>query len=255
MRKYLPFFLCFLLVGACSWLPDLPPLPPEPVPTPTPTPTPEPCPPAEPTEPCEGEWFWHSQHPHDSCEGEWVCVLPEPEPTPTPEWPTWQTMPYRWEVKLKKQGKKRVNMTIVGDFGKLEGGEYYKDIWPERYAEGKTWGPLAPDGHPERLAREAAFMEQPCPEWFAYDEVPSGSPPYNFDPWFVQGGENQNHWRNVEAGCGTWKEPHESWVYWPGTLKVKSGMFWAFTVHGNLKVKACIGNGGHCTISRFRIDF
>jgi hypothetical protein len=175
-------------------------------------------------------------------------------------------MPYHWEAIIKRQGKRRADFQILGHFGKLEivpGYTWYCTpddsppgmVWREACEKGRTWGPVVPDSHPKRKYYEALFMEQPCPEWFAYDEKPSGYPPYTFDPWFVQHGENQNHWKNVEAGCGTWKEPHPSWKYWDTTKYVKSGMFWAFTIHGNLKVKACIGNGHHCVVSKFRIDF
>jgi hypothetical protein len=163
-------------------------------------------------------------------------------------------MPYQWEMKIKRQGNRRVNFTIVGDFGKLEDGQYYGNHgWPEAQAAGRTWGPILPDSHPDRLRYEAIFMEQPCPEWFAYDAQGH----HSFDPWFVQDGVNQNHWKNVEAGCGTWLQHHESWVVeqYGNHYYITSGMFWAFTIHGNLKVKACIGNGMRCQVSHFRINF
>ena len=120
--------------------------------------------------------------------------------------------------------------------------------WPEACAAGRTSGPVAREGHPQRVACEAQFMEQPCPTYSAHDAYTHIS----FDPWFMIGGVNQNHPKNVAAGCGKQFEDHESWV--KEGAYVQSGMWLRATVHGNTKVKACMANGTICGVSSFRVD-
>jgi len=144
-----------------------------------------------------------------------------------------------------------VSASPTGRFGR----EYYCTAemnWPEACAAGRAEGPVAPDGHPQRMACEAQFMEQPCPMFSEHD--PQGH--WSFDPWFVIDSVNQNHPKNVEAGCGTQFEDHPSWVKRPhrGRLYIQEGMWWMATVHGDLKIKACMAGGTICGVSTFRVD-
>ena len=157
------------------------------------------------------------------------------------------------QYKIQRQSRMIVTGTPIADFGP----EYYcteEMNWPEACAAGQVRGPVAPDGHPQRLACEQHFNEQPCPTYAAYD----ADGHISFDPWFALGPDkiNQNHPKNVAAGCGEQFVDHESWVkeLHDGHWYVQSGMWNVATVHGNTKVMGCIANGLVCGVSKFRVD-
>jgi hypothetical protein len=203
--RWLPIVL-LLAMPKCNvpWPPA-----PEPTPTPSPTPTPTPTPTPEPT--------------------------PEPTPTPLPEpqcplgTPTAQAMiaaGKRAEVRPSQEGRRAFGATPWGCFGK----EYYcqPGLWPEACAEGRTCGPVAPDGHPKRVACERQFLELDCPQFTG-----ESAQHYSFDPWISLNGVNQNHPRNIEV-CGQGKfETDESWVKEPhgGHFYIVAGQWSWATAH------------------------
>ncbi|KKN07292.1 hypothetical protein LCGC14_1068650 [marine sediment metagenome] len=145
------------------------------------------------------------------------------------------------EYKIQRQSRMIVTGTPIATFGE----DYYCQLglWPEACAKGRTRGPVAPDGHPQRLACEQQFNEQPCP---TYSAVESNGH-ISFDPWFVIRGVNQNHPKNVAAGCNG-----EDWV--KEGQYTQSGMWYVATVHGDTRVMGCIADGKVCGVSKFRVD-
>jgi len=145
----------------------------------------------------------------------------------------------RVEIKPVREGRKGMGATARGAFGRA----YYcleEVAWPEACAAGRSFGPVAPDGHPDRPAMESVFMGQACATFsFESDEHMS------YDPWIATSGVNQNHPRNVRV-CGQGQfETHESWVKEPhqgGWYLVRGQWSWA-TVHGNGRVCAEAANG------------
>lgn len=141
-----------------------------------------------------------------------------------------------------------ISATPQAQFGQ----EYYctqEMNWPEACAAGRVFGPVAPDGHPQRMACEAQFLEQPCPT-FQMAEC-KGTPqqcPVSFDPYYVINGVNQNHPNNVAAGCNG-----DDWVTQPGG-GVLRGMFWTASAHGRGTIRACSKDEVVCTTSSFIVD-
>lgn len=184
------------------------------------------------------------------------CGEPSPPPvacplnTPTASWLKAQGA--RVEVRPEIHGA-TVSATPLAAFGN----DYYcqpEVNWPEACAEGRTFGPVAPEGHPNRLECEQQFLEQ-CGPVFSM-AVCTGTPdqcPVTFDPFYVIGGVNQNHPSNVAAGCGGQFTDHESWVVVPGNGVVEGAM-WASIAHGKGHIKACNGPKTVCTQSGFEID-
>ena len=129
--------------------------------------------------------------------------------------------------------------TPRGAFGR----DYYclpEVAWPEACAAGRSFGPVAPDGHPKRVAWEAHFLGQPCAT-FSFQSATHMS----YDPWIVLEGVNQNHPRNVRV-CGqgqfetdpSWrKESHQGHLY-----IVEGQWSWA-TAHGDGRVCAAAADG------------
>ena len=161
----------------------------------------------------------------------------------------------RVEIRPKKEGAKGMSATPLGEFGPA----YYcqEGLWPEACAAGRTFGPVAPDGHPNRVACEQVFLEECGPVLSqAVCLSPVGDCPITFDPFIVINGLNQNHPRNVRQGCGTQLEDHASWKkeLIAGGLKVVEGAMPWSTAHGNGRVKACNGDASVCTVSTFVID-
>jgi hypothetical protein len=139
----------------------------------------------------------------------------------------------------------QITGTPVANFGK----EYYCSIgWAEACAEGKIRGPVAQDGHPQKLACEKQFMEVPCPVFSMATCTGTGDQcPITFDPYFVINGVNQNHPENVKAGCNG-----EDWVKVNG--QVVKGQFWRATAHGKGFIKACNADQSVCGVSTFEIN-
>jgi hypothetical protein len=145
---------------------------------------------------------------------------------------------YRCEVRVKREGRKGVASTPwCANWPDVNGEPYYcqPGLWPERCAEGKPGGPVAPDGHPARPACEARFLQQPCAT-FRYESNTHMS----FDPWICIHEEgqatgqctNQNHPRNVRV-CGQGKfETHPSWEK-DAQGYIKAGQWSWATAHGN----------------------
>lgn len=155
----------------------------------------------------------------------------------------------RVEIQPKKEGRASVSATPTAAFGR----EYYCTAemnWPEACAAGRNFGPVAPDGHPERLACERQFLQQNCPTFVMAECVGTGNwCPITFDPWYVIGGVNQNHPRNVEAGCNG-----ADWVRDEGGGIVQ-GMFWLATAHGKGYIQACNKGKVVCTKAKFLTDW
>jgi hypothetical protein len=148
------------------------------------------------------------------------------------------------EIRPKKEGRKAFGSTPLGEFGRfmVDGKPYYcqEGLWPEACAAGRQIGPVAPDGHPDRVACEQVFLQLKC----SYLSVVSDEH-MSMDPWISLNGVNQNHPRNVARGCGSQLEDDPSWVKEPhnGHLYVVAGEIdWA-TVHGNGKVCASAKDG------------
>jgi hypothetical protein len=191
---------------------------------------------------------------------------PEPEPPPPPDCATLGTPTAR---EAKAQGKdptinvqrtvagpleiedeirasKWISGTPVATFGK----DYYCAIgWAEACNEGETRGPVASEGVPTRLAREACFLEAPCP-MFSMDHCTGtgGQCPITWDPYIVIDGVNQNHPENVRAGCR-----ESTWIRDPGDGIVR-GEWWKASAHGKGYLKACNFDGSVCGTSTFEID-
>ena len=151
---------------------------------------------------------------------------------------------YDCEIAPKKEGRRNFGATPKckrwPDFP--DGTLYYcqPGLWPERCAEGRRDGPVAPDGHPGRVACEKQFLQLRCPYFsFSSDEHMS------YDPWYVINGENQNHPRNVRV-CGQGQfESHESWRREPyqGRNYIVAGQWSIASAHGNGNVCAEAANG------------
>jgi hypothetical protein len=169
---------------------------------------------------------------------------------------------YRCEVIPKKEGRKGFGATPkCNRWPDVNGQPYYcqPGLWPERCADGRRDGPVAPDGHPKRSACEAHFLQLPCPE-FSYQSDGHMS----FDPWIcINEGNvfrrtlnfitrrcvNQNHPRNIRV-CGQGQfETHLSWKKDQQGYIKRGQWSWA-TAHGNGDVcaeakdgvaKKCVG--------------
>ena len=177
------------------------------------------------------------------------CVMPEPPPPPPPPPPPEEFLPptaaelvadgLRVEIKPVGEGKKGMGVTAKGAFGR---GYYCTDEvdWPEACAKGRSFGPVAPDGHPKRVAWEAHFMGQPCATFSFQSDTHM-----SYDPWISIRGINQNHPRNVRV-CGQGQfENHRSWVrevYQDGNYIVAGQWSWA-TAHGDGLVCAAAKDG------------
>jgi hypothetical protein len=183
------------------------------------------------------------------------CGPPEPPQvacplnTPTASWLKAQGI--RVEVRPEIHGA-TVGATPLAEFGTA----YYCQesvAWPEACAAGRTFGPVAPDGHPKRLECEQAFLEE-CGPVMSMSSCTgtSGECPVTFDPFYYINGQNQNHPSNVAAGCGGQFTDHDSWVKVDGG--VVSGAMWASIAHGKGYIKACNGPGTVCTSSSFEVD-
>jgi len=183
---------------------------------------------------------------------------PPPPPTPPPVPPTPEeflppTAAYleasglRVEIKPVREGKKGMGATPRGQFGRA----YYcapEVAWPEACAKGRSFGPVAPDGHPKRVAWEAHFLGQSCAT-FSFESETHMS----YDPWISLQGVNQNHPRNVRV-CGQGQfETHPSWRMEPfqGRPYIVAGQWSWATAHGNGRVCAEAADG----VGRFCINY
>jgi hypothetical protein len=194
--------------------------------------------------------YWRSGHSEVDMARTWQliaggCEGPQPGDCPwgTPTARTLEGQGVRVEIRPKQEGKRGFGATPLASFGK----EYYcqPGLWPEACADGRTFGPVAPDGHPDRVACEKQFLELPCAN---FTNESRGH--MSFDPFIVINGVNQNHPRNVDV-CGqarlqddpSWrKEPYQGQMY-----IVEGQWSWA-TAHGNGRVcaEAKDGAGRHC---------
>ena len=111
------------------------------------------------------------------CEGDGadVCTLGTPHASQVD----------RPEVALAAYGRGH-HATPLGCFGR----DYYCTTgpegmnWPEACAEGKRCGPVAPLGHPQRVACERVFLGADCPVWRGECTAPIEPPrtcPITFD--------------------------------------------------------------------------
>lgn len=215
------------------------------------------CEPSPPPDPCDNvicPEHWHCedgncvQDDPTSCQGvvcgpgyhceEGVCVKDE-EPPPPPEWmpPTAAELAqagHRVEIRPQREGGKNVGYTPWAEFGR----DYYcrEEVdWPEACAEGRSRGPVAPEGHPKRVEWEKHFLGQPCAT-FSYESNEHMS----FDPYYVIDGVNQNHPRNVRV-CGQTKFGGDpSWVKEEhgGHFYISRGQWSIASAHGNGEVCA-----------------
>jgi len=166
-------------------------------------------------------------------------------------------------------GRKVISATPKATFGAA----YYctpQMNWAEACAAGRTRGPVAPNGHPQRLACEQHFLQE-CGPIFQEAEctAPPEHCPIGFDPFvcIASDGEmyereeaialgiectNQNHPSNVAAGCGTKFTDHPSWVKLGGGV-IKGAWWWA-TAHGKGYIEASDKSGTVRTRSTFEID-
>jgi hypothetical protein len=120
--------------------------------------------------------------------------------------------------------------------------------WPEACAEGRSFGPVAPDGHADRITCEAVFLEAPCPTFSMERCTGAGAQcPITFDPFIVIDDENQLHPRNVAAGCSTEYEKDEGG-------HVLKGSFWWATAHGKGHIRVENADGSVHGVSTFEID-
>jgi hypothetical protein len=147
---------------------------------------------------------------------------------------------YRCDVEPKREGRKGFGATPkCRNWPKVNGENYYcqPGLWPEACAEGRRGGPVAPDGHPRRVACEKQFLQLDCP-YFTY----TSSEHMSFDPWVTINSVNQNHPRNVRV-CGQGQfETHESWDKC-GTRWICAGQWSWATAHGNGSVCAAAKDG------------
>lgn len=204
---------------------------------------------------------------------EGICGLqPTPPPSCTLGTPTASEAASRGmrpEIAVERGSGKVISATPKATFGL----DYYcgEDMnWPEACAGGRTRGPVAPDGHRQRLACEQHFLQE-CGPTFTQAEctAPAGDCPITFDPFvcIASDGEmyereeaialgiectNQNHPDNVRAGCGTQFSGHPSWVKDGGAV-VKGAWWWA-TAHGKGYIEASDRTGTVRTRSTFEID-
>jgi hypothetical protein len=146
---------------------------------------------------------------------------------------------------LELQGRRIWRATPRGAFGR----EYYcrDDVdWPEACAAGRSFGPVAPEGHPKRLDWEAAYMGIQCPYWSA-----ESSAHISFDPFFVSGNPpvNQNHPDNV-AICGQAADHADpSWVKDPNGY-VQAGIWTIATFHCTPGVACAVCASGKDGVGR-----
>lgn len=145
------------------------------------------------------------------------------------------------------QAGKWISATPKGQFGKA----YYCAIgWAEACAEPDSFiGPVAPEGHPERQACEAQFLEAPCPLMLEAKCTGTGNQcPITWDPYIVIGGVNQFHPENVRAGCreGLFRRDAQG--------NLIGGEWWKATGHGKGFVKACNFDASVCGVAQFEID-
>ena len=118
------------------------------------------------------------------------------------------------------------------------------------WTDGRSRCAVAIDGHPERLACEAHFLEAPCPTFSAERCTGTGYQcPITWDPYIVIDGVNQNHPENVRAGCR-----ESTFITDPGSGQVISGEWWKASAHGKGFLKACNADGSVCGTSSFEID-
>jgi len=196
--------------------------------------------------------------------GDWAdgeCIYtPDPEPTPTPKPKPTPTPPppaeflpptaaelaaagKRVEIKPVREGKRGMGATPRGQFGRA----YYcqpEVAWPEACEAGRSFGPVAPDGHPKRVAWEAHFMGQRCAT-FSFESDTHMS----YDPWISIKGVNQNHPRNVRV-CGQGQfATHYSWIgeIGPGGRP--------YIIEGQWSWATAHGNGRVCAFARDRVGY
>jgi hypothetical protein len=155
------------------------------------------------------------------------------------------------EVRPERHGA-NVSATPFGAFGRIivNGQSYYclPEIgWPEACAAGRLNGPVAPEGHPQRLACEQKFLGG-CGPKFSEAECLTNDCPITFDPFYVINGVNQNHPANVIAGCNGADWQKTSWG------AVYKGSFWMATAHGKGTIKACTNDESICTVSSFVVN-
>jgi hypothetical protein len=119
--------------------------------------------------------------------------------------------------------------TALADFG----ADYYCRIgWTAACNEGRRTGPVAPDGHPQRVACERAFMGVRCPRFLhskcsgTGDQCPLTFDPYVFDHAL---GREVPFPPNVAADCPM--DPQDS-------SDVRAYKVW---VSGKGKFKVCMG--------------
>jgi len=149
---------------------------------------------------------------------------------------------------LDPQAGKWISGTPVAAFGSV----YYCQPgmnWPEACANPPSPGPVAPEGHPQRIACEAQFLEQPCPTFSMARCTGTGEQcPVTWDTYIVIDGVNQLHPDNVKAGC------RESTYVKDPDGRLLSGEWWKATAHGKGYLKACNFDGSVCGVSTFEID-
>jgi hypothetical protein len=162
---------------------------------------------------------------------------PPPPPPPPPAGCTLGTPPATevpgatFNVKAHGRG---LTTTPLGRFGKA----YYctpEADWPEACADGRDFGPVAREGHPQRRACEIAFVGSQCPRWKGECTGTGNQCPITFDTLI---GDNP-HPMNANAGC---PDPHPNHqenpeVFW-GRPAGKGWVFACnhdFTVCGKFK--------------------
>lgn len=162
---------------------------------------------------------WHACEPVSDC----------PFKTPTASWMAANDQTCK--VNVHREGRKGISAGVTcSRWPDLADGTLYycqEGLWPERCAQGRRDGPVAPPGHPKRGACENQFYEQKCAR-FSY----TSSTHMSFDPWIVLDSQNQNHPRNVrECGQGQF-ESHESWKK-DNQGYIKEGQWAWATAHGD----------------------
>ncbi len=205
-----------------------------------PPPPPDPCAACTDEQTCvDGKCVDPEPDPCDKCTPEQTCkdgqcIDPPslsdcPFNTPTAEWMVADGR--RCGVYPVKEGRKNFGATPTCDrWPKVNGRLYYcqPGLWPEACAAGRRGGPVAPPGHPKKVACEAQFYQRPCAMFSL-----KSSKHMSYDPWYVIGGVNQNHPRNVRV-CGQGQfETHPSWVKedYRGHLYVVAGEWSIASAH------------------------
>ncbi len=154
------------------------------------------------------------------------------------------------EVLVKQEGH-NVSFVVRGRFGE----EHYcqPGLWPEACEAVRTFGLPIPDGHPNQIGWTQRFMQQTAAHFVMGQCTGSGEQcPITFDTFYVIGGVNQNHPRNVRWGAGTQFTDHWTWKKKDGRLV--SGQWAIASAHGKGYVRVCIAGGTICGVSKFEVN-